>query len=388
MTDQGADEPESVEEIKSDLNPLLNPVLEENLGRWAQVYFTNPPEKRERAVLDLLRELENRNEAGKAAPGDPIAAAAGTAGAEKIQCPICNRENRTEQRFCGFCGTPLREQARPVDQARPVNETAGGPESMSFLGLSSSLSSPSPAPGSSSSPAPDDVAFLRERSFEKGYYEPESGAHRGMYIVAALVILLGGIGYLTWPVLQTRLPAGWQIAPQARTVPSPPPSPAQPQSQQATPPQAAASEAPPPAAAPAPATLPAPPEKAESAAHRSTPADKTAALRDSSSRNVKLASDTQTSRAEAGGAHELLVAQRYLREGSTPAGRAEAARWLWKSVGKENPQATLLLADMYARGDGVSKSCDQARILLGTAAKKGSSEAAQKLRNLQSSGCR
>ena len=41
-----------------ELNPLLNPVLGQNMGRWAEVYFTNPPEKREQAVLELLRELE------------------------------------------------------------------------------------------------------------------------------------------------------------------------------------------------------------------------------------------------------------------------------------------------------------------------------------------
>src|SRR6266566_7668084 len=43
---------------KSDLNPLINPVLGRNLGRWAQVYFTSPPEKREEAVGELLRELK------------------------------------------------------------------------------------------------------------------------------------------------------------------------------------------------------------------------------------------------------------------------------------------------------------------------------------------
>ena len=30
-----------------ELNPLLNPVLADHMGRWAQVYFTSPPEKRE-----------------------------------------------------------------------------------------------------------------------------------------------------------------------------------------------------------------------------------------------------------------------------------------------------------------------------------------------------
>src|ERR1700757_4105168 len=42
----------------ANLNPLLNPVLGAHMGRWAEVYFTSPPERREEAVLDLLRELE------------------------------------------------------------------------------------------------------------------------------------------------------------------------------------------------------------------------------------------------------------------------------------------------------------------------------------------
>ena len=42
-----------------ELNPMMNPTLGKNLGRWAQVYFTSPPEKREEAVQELLRELEN-----------------------------------------------------------------------------------------------------------------------------------------------------------------------------------------------------------------------------------------------------------------------------------------------------------------------------------------
>ena len=41
------------------LNPMINPLLGKNLGRWANVYYTTPVEKREQAVLDLLRELES-----------------------------------------------------------------------------------------------------------------------------------------------------------------------------------------------------------------------------------------------------------------------------------------------------------------------------------------
>src|SRR5271163_3840955 len=42
-----------------ELNPLLNPLLAAHMGRWAEVYFTNPPEKRGQAVAELLRELES-----------------------------------------------------------------------------------------------------------------------------------------------------------------------------------------------------------------------------------------------------------------------------------------------------------------------------------------
>ena len=86
-----------------------------------------------------------------------------------------------------------------------------------------------------------------------------------------------------------------------------------------------------------------------------------------------------------GGGAELAQAQRYL----SPASRnsAEAARWLWKSVSKENPKAVLLLSDLYAKGDGVPKSCDQARLLLTVAARKGQAEAASRLQSFDAGEC-
>jgi len=47
-----------------------------------------------------------------------------------------------------------------------------------------------------------------------------------------------------------------------------------------------------------------------------------------------------------------------------------------------------LLADLYERGDGIPKRCDQAEVLLVAAAKKGSTAAANRLRELQASGCK
>ena len=88
------------------------------------------------------------------------------------------------------------------------------------------------------------------------------------------------------------------------------------------------------------------------------------------------------------GSEELAMAERYLRAGP---GRSrdsqEAVIWLWKAVAKQNLTATTLLSDLYLRGDGVTKNCDQARLLLEAAARKGGTAAAERLRNLQAFGC-
>jgi TPR repeat protein len=66
---------------------------------------------------------------------------------------------------------------------------------------------------------------------------------------------------------------------------------------------------------------------------------------------------------------------------------SEAATLLWKAVRKQNTTAAVLLSDLYARGDGVPRSCDQARLLLLAAAKRGSSRATEQLRRLEIHGC-
>ena len=85
---------------------------------------------------------------------------------------------------------------------------------------------------------------------------------------------------------------------------------------------------------------------------------------------------------------ELATAQRYLSgTGGQARDSGEAAQWLWKSVVKHNGQAILLLADLYLRGDGVAKNCEQGRVLLDSAAQKGVGGAGERLRNLQAFGC-
>jgi hypothetical protein len=66
---------------------------------------------------------------------------------------------------------------------------------------------------------------------------------------------------------------------------------------------------------------------------------------------------------------------------------AEArAAWLWRAVGKGNPQAPVELARMYEQGNGVVRSCDQAQILLRLAANKGNEQARQSLQQIRARG--
>jgi hypothetical protein len=64
---------------------------------------------------------------------------------------------------------------------------------------------------------------------------------------------------------------------------------------------------------------------------------------------------------------------------------AEAA-WLWKATAKGNPDAPVRLADMYAKGDGVPRSCEQAMVLLKTAATKENALARNRLASMYGSG--
>jgi TPR repeat protein len=92
---------------------------------------------------------------------------------------------------------------------------------------------------------------------------------------------------------------------------------------------------------------------------------------------------------EQSGAVELAMAEKYLNGDADGSRNAfGAVPWLWKAVGKGNVQAAMTLSDLYLRGDGVAKNCDQARVLLDSAARKGEKAAADRLRNLQSFGCR
>lgn len=87
------------------------------------------------------------------------------------------------------------------------------------------------------------------------------------------------------------------------------------------------------------------------------------------------------------GEKELIQALHYLNRTNGPNDTAAAVTWFWQAVQKGNTEAAVRLAGLYLRGDGVAKSCDQARVLLTTAAQKGNREAAQRLTTLRGAGC-
>lgn len=89
----------------------------------------------------------------------------------------------------------------------------------------------------------------------------------------------------------------------------------------------------------------------------------------------------------AGSSHALSVALAQTRETSNARKSVASPQQLWSAVEGGSVQAALTLADLYLRGDGVQANCDQARVLLLVASKKGSARAVKELRELDDTGC-
>jgi hypothetical protein len=91
--------------------------------------------------------------------------------------------------------------------------------------------------------------------------------------------------------------------------------------------------------------------------------------------------DAGTGQDEFDAAREILRGKDRARELS------RAVELLWSAVKKGNVPAEVTLGDLYRRGDGVEKSCDQARVLLVAASKKGSADARHQLEQMAEQGC-
>ena len=271
------------------------------------------------------------------------------------------------------------------------------------------------------------MQYIRDRAFSGGY-EEETSSGRWKYLLIIVLLLLGGVAYKEWPLplqlLGLSSPAKSQPTSNPKPVPtdqttsapvaSPPPTPlpTEPAATKSDQPQASAN--------------PDESSSARKAEAKNVEAEKTEAKTDEATNEAKtggpnehapalktldansaqahpaaspaklpagsetilLPSDAAAGRSAVDGTQELQLGMRYLEGRREPRNTRLAATWLWRAVAKQNSQASMLLADLYARGDGVSKSCDQAKVLLDAALKKGQPEAAVKLRDLGTWGCR
>jgi hypothetical protein len=346
VTNSGTNGPDPTDQTSSsELNPLQNPTLGRNLGRWAQVYFTNPPERREQAVVDLLRELETGNATV------PNGSSSRKLGDSVLSCPVCQCQSEPGQNFCGLCGSPL----AAISGVRKDNRALVGNN---------------PLPSFTAISPPDDAQWLRDRVLAS-FISDVPKRQTWKYLSAVILLALAGLGYLGWSARTARA----RSATLAAEVPSEPKIEAHKPSQ-ITPADSQSENM----------SLSEP--LANNVESRANP--------DGSAQGATLAgqrqrlgidsADLTSESAVENGARELLIARRYLDGMGGTQDIPEAAKWLWKAVGKQNTGAAVLLADLYIRGDGVPKNCDQARLLLVAAAKKGASDAAEKLRNL-ASGC-
>lgn len=83
----------------------------------------------------------------------------------------------------------------------------------------------------------------------------------------------------------------------------------------------------------------------------------------------------------------LLEQQPARQKVDLPRSEGESVESLWGAVQSGSVAAEMSLAERFVRGDGVSKNCDQARVLLKAAADKGNREARLRLYQLESGGC-
>jgi Sec-independent protein translocase protein TatA len=386
----------------AELNPLLNPLLAKNMGRWAEVYFNAVPELREEAVHELLRELEA--EEARQVPADATRESERNSFARNssqpvtqepsaqmgqhfesipaLVCPVCGHENAASQRFCGMCGGALQSQTGRIEDSESLRHREHG-----FIASEPSLRSDYGTERSSYSyPAKREYESYEERNdddqnLDRMFALTPSYSHSYRIVIAAAVAIIAVVlvfvawrsGQATRAIMrltgQTPPAAAEQQSSQSQNTNTAQNTSAQPTS---TPNNAAPEQAQPPASAQSP--QPNRPPKVVASARDTTGPEKSPVVAQAAS---ATSNDT--------GTEELATAQRYLN--GQQADRAEAAQWLWKSVAKRNLEATLLLSDLYLHGDGVTKNCDQARILLDAAATRGSKEAGVRLSHLQAFGC-
>ena len=423
----------------------MNPLLAQNMGRWAEVYFTALPENRDQAVLDLLCEL--RDEAPQqehastpeAAPSPADSAVSvsddTSLSAPFVRCPQCGYENRSDHNFCGSCRAELKNPASamaffdalipntdpgeaqradaPQMEAQSLTSEAGEQPSIDQLELERLrfeqrkwkldqpiLDQPIPVRSrdgqsvdrrGSVRPKMDRSGGTRQNDVNLFRFSSVAERPRSyrIYIAVALAILIllflyrarwGGHAAGTSQTARQLRPAITAETSGPATASATPNSAAlRADTSRPSPPPGAMSR---PNAEPASNSVPnrKTDVRPETVSHQAVPPASTA--------TPASAADTEGLSLWGSGAAELTLAKSYLNgtDGKERNG-VEAAALLWKAVAKQNAEATELLSDLYLKGDGVPKSCDQARILLDAAARKGRKDAGERLSHLEAFGC-
>ncbi len=380
----------------NELNPLSNPLLATHLGRWAEVYFTNRPEHRDQAVLDLVRELEIEAEAKGTVPDNndvvlpsqsvaegPASSnmAEHGASANRILCDSCGYINSDTHSYCGMCGVPLTSAALPDKPgSAPCPEKPQEADNRSDF-RSGDLTEEWQ---NRADHAEDEGAFsnaaphVDENDLPHFARQPEAVSYRHrLYVGLVLLMLLGGLIYVS---KRGSVFFDGQSSPDSKIVPAAQPAPDTEGSQNQggsapLPVEPEGKENPPQAilkanSQPEVRSQPTPPTNQPKPAPKAEPA----------------VAPRAAAPAGQSGAEDLAKAQRYLsgRQGNA----REAIPLLWDAVARGNASAMVALSDLYLRGDGVAQSCDQARVLLDSAAKKGAAGAGERLVHMQAFGCR
>lgn len=285
-------------------------------------------------------------------------------------CPTCGRENPASHKFCGMCGGTLATGPELVeDRAEQSIEDDERRRSEQEIERDSR---PDPQPFEHSISDPNELSLFRSfrpSGSEDTDWEEESRSPYRIYIGIIVALLIGGLAYMAWRTSKSGTQNAHDVPPApAAAEKTLPPAAAPPSTPEASAPNAAESTASPIAAA-----VPKRAQAAGKVTRGESPAKP--AARPAEAPRAQTPPDN--------GSAELAEARRYLgaRDG------ADAEKWLWKSIAKHNGEATVLLADLYLKGEGVSKNCDQARVLLDSAARKGVAGAGERLRNLPAFGC-
>ena len=174
------------------------------MGRWAEVYFTTPPESREQAVLELLHELQ----ADKARRESTLASEL-AAQPPLSRCENCGYDNPGVNRFCGMCGASTSAEGDRQVEHPPTAAANGNGQGLAHEPEPQQWSEPPQSSEEDVYAAPRHELSLfqayRETNADDDNdwnYEPARSSSSRWYIGAVLLLLILGLGYMAWRQMQ------------------------------------------------------------------------------------------------------------------------------------------------------------------------------------------